>query len=216
MAAKSKVNTEWAVRLLIIAVAALVFGAWFVYDGAVAWPELNRKGELAYDKSVDADGNVRWIDRPDWQERLTEHGYEADKMPPTPRPQQDITMQFVWAGVCFPVGLLLLVNLYMNASRKLYTDDRALHYGKKSLAFSDIQRIDYDRWDSKGIAIVHGSGNTSIKIDDWKYKGGADVLADVERQVPGVAREAAGSGQAEQAEPTTSPAPAQSSDSAGS
>jgi len=210
MAATSKVNTEWAVRLLIIAVAAIAFGCGFLYDGYVAWPEANRIGELTHEQNIDG----QWVLRADWDERMQAEGLAVNpsKPPDPPRPQQDITMQFVWAGVCFPVGLLLLINLQLHASRKLYTDDNALHYGRKTIRFDDVQSIDYGRWDTKGIAVVRGS-NTSIKLDDWKYKGAAAVLADVEAHAPHAARK-----QEPAAEPPSEPgedAEAQDADEAG-
>lgn len=190
MAATTKVNTEWAVRLLIIAIAALVFGAWFTYDGAYAWPRLNRMGELAYRKTQDARGEVRWVERDEavWKKRLAAEGFPNDQLPDPPRPEADITMQFVYAAICFPVALVMFINLQIHAARKLYTDERGLHRGRRSIAFDQIQRIDYDRWDAKGIAVVHGADNTRIKLDDWKYKGAASVLADVEARVPHLAR----------------------------
>jgi len=192
MAATTKVNTEWAVRLLIIAIAALVFGTWFTYDGAVGWPKENEKRILAHEKHETAKGDVKWTLRDDWAERLEQAGYSVNPgdPPEAPRSQQDIQTQFVYAAICFPVAILLLINLQFHASRKLYTDEKGLHHGRKFIAFDQIQRIDYDRWDSKGIAVVHGNDDTMIKLDDWKYKGAADVLADVETHVPHLTRSA--------------------------
>ncbi len=211
MTVKTKINTEWAVRLLIIAVAALVFGAWFVYDGAVAWPRANDISQTAHywDESATPPG---WVLHDNWQERLAEAGYPASEQPDLPRTQQDINMQFAWAAVCFPVAILLFINLQLHAARKLYADDTGLHYGGKSIAWDQVENIDYDRWDSKGIAIVHASDGRRIKLDDWKYKGAGDVLAAVEQQAPHAARQPRQAAASEEAPAQSDDQPAEESE----
>ena len=45
---EARINKEWAVRLVIIAVMFIGGGAWFLYDGLVKYPEINRRFLLTH------------------------------------------------------------------------------------------------------------------------------------------------------------------------
>lgn len=183
MLAQAKVNKEWAVRLIAIGVLFIGFGSWFVYDGIVVWPAQVEKYKLVYDIPNGGEQSQAQL-REDWRERLAAAGHDTNINPKdlSYHSDLDVTMQFVYAGVCFPIGLLSLIWLFVNSRRKLYADEDGVTFGCRRLDYDQITGIDKSRWDSKGIAVLE-SNTKSITLDDWKFKGAADVLEQAERNI---------------------------------
>lgn len=179
MAAESRINKEWAIRLLLIFVMATGFGAYFVYDGAYAWPLENEKAEIAY-----ADIETRQLNE-HWQDLLAARGFKPGSEPPKYRKPLDIKTQFLYAGLCFLASLGVLVTLGRNARRQPRSDDRGVYRGSQFVPYDTITSIDKVRWDNKGIAVLYyktADGHEGrMKLDDWVYRGAAAVLAEVEQ-----------------------------------
>ncbi len=99
----------------------------------------------------------------------------------------DIRTQFIMAGICFPIGLFILLRLAWVAPRRLTAEDEALlATNGLRIPYGDIVSIDKKKWDRKGIAVVVydvGGKRGRTKIDDWIYKGGTAVLERVEAGV---------------------------------
>lgn len=183
MLAQAKVNREWAVRLIVIGLLFIGFGGWFVYDGLVAWPAQVQKYKLVYDIPEGGD-QTQAREYPDWKKQLEDAGHDPDINPKdlAYHSDLDITMQFIYAGICLPIGLLSIFWLFINSRRKLFADDNGVTFGSRRLEYDQITGIDKTRWDSKGIAVLESS-HKSITLDDWKFKGAADVLEQVERHI---------------------------------
>lgn len=179
--ASARINKEWGVRLGLIAALFIAGGCWYLYDGLVTYPRQSEMYELVYQKTDEGTA----IKHDDWKQRLEEAGYSSDIDPEDLKHKSgaDIMTQLIIAGICFPIGLLALFWLGLNSVRPMFADDQAVHFGRKRLAFDQVDQIDKSRWDSKGIAVVHGRDGGKIVLDDWKFRGAADVLAEVERHV---------------------------------
>ncbi|MHB1155373.1 MAG: hypothetical protein ACYC26_00900 [Phycisphaerales bacterium] len=179
MAAESRINKEWAVRLLLIFVMATGFGAWFAYDGAIAWPLENKKAEIAY-----ADKETRQLND-HWQDLLTARGFKPGSEPPKYRTAWDVNTQFLYAAACVVASLGVLVTLGRNARRPPRSDDRGVYRGSQFVPYDAITSIDKVRWDNKGIAVLYyktaDGYEGRMKLDDWVYRGAAAVLAEVEQ-----------------------------------
>jgi hypothetical protein len=171
---EAKINKEWAVRMLVIAIMFIGGGCWFVYDGAVAWPAENDRYAIykeILDQGDQADKS--------WQEVFQENGWSTRK-PPKEHSETDILTQFIIASLCFPIGLLALIWLLLNARRSVVADDQAVTFAGKQMRYDEITDIDKSRWDSKGIVVLI-SGEQRMKLDDWKFRGVKDVLERVEQ-----------------------------------
>jgi hypothetical protein len=106
--------------------------------------------------------------------------------------------------ICIPIGLLSLIWLAFNARRPLFADEQGVQFGSRRLAYDQITSIDRTRWDSKGIAVLESEQAKSITLDDWKFKGAADVLGVVDARL-GI-EPAAGDAQATHDERAAAPA----------
>ncbi len=210
MLAEAKINREWAVRLIAIGVLFTAFGAWFVYDGAIAWPRHVEHYKLAYEIPEGADQSQAKL-RDDWRERFEEAGLAPPDNPKDLKHHSpmDITMQFVYAAVCIPIGLLSLLWLGINARRRLYADEQGVVFGSRRVNYEQVSDIDYGRWDSKGIAVLETADNKLLTLDDWKFKGADGVLAAVEQKTgrtrPTPARKQSTQASANEPPPTEAP-----------
>jgi len=172
---EARINKEWAVRLIIIAVMFIGGGCWFLYDGAVAWPAENER--YAVFQQINEEGERAW------QEVFAERGWST-RNPPDQHSDTDIMTQFIIAGLCFPIGLLALFWLGLNARRKVVADDEKVRFAGREMRYDAITDIDKTRWDSKGIVVLE-SGEERMKLDDWKFRGVGKVLERVEQRRAG-------------------------------
>jgi len=171
---EAKINKEWAIRLMIIAIMFIGGGFWFVYDGAVAWPAENDRYAI-YKEILDQGDQAE----KSWQEVFAEKGWTTRK-PPKEHSDTDIMTQFIIAALCFPIGLLALIWLLINATRSVVADERSVKFAGKEIAYDDITDIDKSRWESKGIVVLH-AGDQRMKLDDWKFRGVKDIYARIEQ-----------------------------------
>jgi len=175
---EARINKEWAVRLIIIAVMFIGGGCWFAYDGAVAWPAENERHALYKDILDQGDAAEK-----SWQAVFEERGWSTRK-PPKEHSDTDILTQFIIAGICFPIGLLALFWLVLNSRRKVVADQEKVRFAGKQMRYDEITDIDKTRWDSKGIVVLE-SGEQRMKLDDWKFRGVGRVLERVEQRRAG-------------------------------
>jgi hypothetical protein len=188
--AQAKINKEWAIRLGAIGVLFLGFGAWFVYDGAVAWPEQQRIYKLFYE--IDDEDKPTGRHTADYELHMKPENLRAEGLEPGFNPKDlkyrsdmDIMTQFIYAAICLPIGLASLAWLFVNARRPLFADDEGVTFGSRRLKYDQISHIDRSRWDNKGIAVLESESARSITLDDWKFKGATAVFDVVDRKLGG-------------------------------
>jgi len=119
----------------------------------------------------------------------------------------DLRTQFLMAAICLPIGLGILARLIRALPRRLVSDGVTLQTVEgRQVPFSAITGIDKRKWNRKAIAVVHYSidgKEATAKIDDWIFKGAADVLDQIENYLGPVEAEAEGDEMSSQ-EPDTS------------
>jgi len=100
----------WTVGLLlvILALPAVAFAGWCLYDGLVTYPLRHERWE-AYEAAVfDArTGQERPEGRSRWEDRAQQEGWPPE--PPKPTTDIDVLTQFIMAGMCAVPGLLLAI-----------------------------------------------------------------------------------------------------------
>jgi len=100
----------WTVGLLLVLLAlpAVAFAGWCLYDGLVTYP-LRQERWQAYEAAV-FDARTR-EPRPEgpsrWQTRAQQEGWPPK--PPEPTTDIDILTQFIMAGLCAVPGLILAI-----------------------------------------------------------------------------------------------------------
>ena len=184
----AKVSTGWVVRMVVAGVAFAGFAVWCLYDGLVKYPAINDRYEQY--QQLHEQGRLE-----EWPEVAREQGWSPKQMRESDvKSDWDIRTQFIMAGVCAPIGLIVLIRLGLTIPRRLAADDTGLITTRgKRIPYDAITAIDKKKWDRKAIAVVHYKSNgkeETAKIDDWIFKGGAQVLQTVEAHlspdIPGV------------------------------
>ena len=189
MTVEAKINKEWGIRLLLIGVLFLGGAGWFFYDGAIGYPRDNEIYRTVYEQLPDG----RWANEPrdNWQTRVKEE-LGLDPVAIEPRKLDyhdglDITAQFLFAGLCLPIGLLAMVWLLINKQRSIVADEAGVAFAGKKLDYGQITEIDYARWRSKGIVVLE-AGEQRMTLDDWKFRGVQEVLDEVLAHRPDLPR----------------------------
>mgnify|MGYP006303246259 CR=1 FL=1 len=202
----AKVSPGWVVRMVIAGVAFFGFACWSLYDGLVKYPGINER----VDQYQQLEQEKRLAD---WEALAKEKGWDPKPMRESQRKSDwDIRTQFIMAAICAPIGLVILVRLGLTVPRKLYADDDGMvATSGKRIPYDAITAIDKKKWDRKAIAVVHYEMNGqkgTAKVDDWIFKGAAQVLQVVEghlsSDIAGVGEQAAPEEKPEQ-EPAEEP-----------
>jgi len=148
-----------AVRMLIVAVMALGFGLWCVYEAYIS-----------NDPDVIAKYQVLPADLP-----------EKDLF------SAKLTLWFnrTCAYLLPVVGLVFLGLGVRQMCRRLSMDDAGIHAGSETVAWADIREIDATELKKKDILhVLHGNGK--LKLDGYLWQKGdfQKMVALVEQRVP--------------------------------
>jgi hypothetical protein len=161
MSIRAGMSNGYRMRLVLIAALFTGFGCWSLYDGLVAYPRKQEMG-LTWVKLREAGAP-----KEEWLRIAQEKGWPTEE--PTQISDMSIRTQFIMASITLPLGLIFLYGLVRSLGRYVELDGDTLKAGgRRSVSLSDVQRVDSDRWKTKGIAVVHYPQGR-ILLDDWKF-----------------------------------------------
>lgn len=156
-------------RLLMIALGALLYASWCLYDGLIAYPDQMKAYQAI--NQVKKDNPEDWKSK--WPEVAIANGWD-DTKEPDERTQGDITTQWLQFAIVFPIGAYCLFAVATWSRRFVGADENTLYAnGGIEVPFDQITRIDASRWENKGIARIYynaGSTQSHILIDDFKFE----------------------------------------------
>lgn len=181
MPATAKIGWNYRWRLGVLGLMFTLWGVWSIWDGAIAYPEQNRKHE-AYTELHDEGNNPRFAEQ--WTELSEEKGWDPEDHG-KPHSEFDLAVQFVMAGVTGPIGLIFLGSFFMSFGRWVEsTDGKLLANGGREVDYDHITALDKARWKTKGIAVVRYPEG-KITLDDWKFDREATevILRDIEENI---------------------------------
>lgn len=98
----------------------------------------------------------------------------------------DIRAQYIMFAICLVIGGGVALRVITAARRRLAADENGITFGGRTVDYNQIREIDKRKWNRKSIATIvyEQAGNTGrIKVDDWIYDGGSEVLSTVEEHV---------------------------------
>lgn len=101
--------------------------------------------------------------------------------------EHDLSSQFVQAAITLALGLLALGVLAIKFRKRFVADDQALSgsgFKGATIAYGDILRIDWSKWDGKGIVVITLNSGQRFKLDGWHFAGMTDVVAEIQKQRP--------------------------------
>ncbi len=104
--------------------------------------------------------------------------------------EHDLTSQFVQAAVTLVLGLLAFAAVGRKARRRYVADETGLHgsgFGGQRLAYEDIAKIDWSKWDEKGIVTLTLKSGVACKLDGWHFAGITGIVDEIRRHRPDLA-----------------------------
>jgi len=170
---KATISRSYLLRIGLIALACLGWGAYCIYDGFVAYPA-QTEVYLEF-KKTQTDNPTGWQE--EWETKAKENGWPLKQGKIKDRRGFDTYAQYVMAAITLPIGCVFGLGYLRNAGRWVAADESGLTTNSgKTAAWEDIQDVDTTRWKTKGIAYVifrkpsDSEGQTDrILLDDWKF-----------------------------------------------
>jgi len=107
--------------------------------------------------------------------------------------ERDLTSQFIQAIVTLALGILAFASLARKAGKRFVADEQALSgsgFCGAVIAYGDIVRIDWSKWDEKGIVTLALKSGKSHRLDAWHYAGMTGVVAEIRKRRPDLALKA--------------------------
>ncbi len=153
---KLSLNREYAVRHLGVAVLMAALCAWFVYDGAVAYPAM-----------TDEDFKAKVL-----------HGLDYENFPK--KRQETTNRQFQFAALAGLAALIIAGGVWRVKRQTLEWDEDSMNgtlTGGKPLAFSDISELDKSKWEKKGILVATAKDGRKVTLDAWHHAGVKELSA---------------------------------------
>jgi len=185
MKIRAAIRRSYVSRLTLMALLSLLFGGWFLWDGFVTYPK-ERHIRETYD-GFTKDGRTG-----DWPAFAREKGWPDGTTghPGKDHSDGDIILQKVLGFAIVPVALLFGFGVLRSFGKWVELDDARLRTSAgDDFPVSAITRINKDRWDAKGIAILFYEDQGTEKrvvLDDWKYETQPtrDILKSLEPPPP--------------------------------
>lgn len=187
MAATARMSPNWAWRMVLLTAAFGGFAVWCLYDARLGYPRFNERA-AAYNGLVAEGRSGEWpavAETRGWNPR-----FRASEMLPDGRvalkTPWDIGTQYVMLAASLAIVALALARLLRARRRCLRADDEGfLTVEGRLVPYADITDIDLRLWQRKSIARVRfrcGARTLTTAIDDWVYRGGEAVLAEIQRR----------------------------------
>ena len=166
MAIRADRDPKYYFRFWLIGLFATGFALWFLYDGAVTYPDQRERG-LAFDKHMEENrGN-------EWDAYARERGWSTES-PGEPKSETDIQMQYIMAAAAGIVGVAVLLGVLRSRGRWIESDVNGItsSWGQ-TVPFDRVVSIDKRKWRNKGIAKIRyedGNRKRTFVLDDFKFK----------------------------------------------
>ena len=141
---KLKLNREYAMRHLFVALLMAGLCCWFGYDGFVRYP------------ATPAADLYRSIEKAEAPASLDLEAFKRQK----------VKTQYGFTLLTALAALIVGANLYRSYRFDFAFDDEGFTHGGKRKTYSEIKRVDRSKWEKKGIIKVDG-----ITLDAWHHEG---------------------------------------------
>ncbi|MEI7902730.1 MAG: hypothetical protein WCK89_20980 [bacterium] len=99
----------------------------------------------------------------------------------------DLQTQFVQAAITLSLGLLAFLSLGLKARKRYCAAETGLcgsGFSGKEIPYSDLLRIDWAKWDDKGIVTLTFKSGERRTLDGWHFTGMPEVVAEIQKQRP--------------------------------
>ncbi len=100
--------------------------------------------------------------------------------------REELRAQFIQAAVALALGLLA-AGVVLAKRRRLFKADAAGLHGSGfggDYPWSEVARVDWSRWEKKGLFTVFFKDGTAARCDAWHYMGLSGVAGIIQKMLP--------------------------------
>lgn len=151
---KLTLNREYATRHLFVAILMAGLSCWFGYDGLVRYPAT---------PAAELYRSVEGCDAPEGCD------LEAFK-------DQKTKTQYGFAALSLLASLVVGFRLCRASALDVAFDEEGLVVRGRRRAFADVKKVDWSRWEKKGIVVVDG-----LVLDAWHHQGVKELAEGLKR-----------------------------------
>ena len=155
---KLKLNKEFFMRHLFVAVLMAALGCWFGYDGYVKYPSMS-PAEL-----------YRMIEKSDAPDEAAARKVYANAIP---RQKQFMMLAFL-------ASIIVGAHLFAVSRLDFAFDDDGFTFAGKRYKMDDIKSVDDSAWEKKRISKLALSDGRSAVLDAWHHVGVKEFHAKLE------------------------------------
>lgn len=104
--------------------------------------------------------------------------------------EHDLSGQTVQACIGFLLGLLAIGSILLKFRTRYIADDNGMSgngFGG-NYAYADISKVDWGKWDDKGISFLYMKDKRMIKLDGWHFAGVSAIMDTIVAHRPELAR----------------------------
>ncbi|MDX9868825.1 MAG: hypothetical protein RBT78_12970 [Kiritimatiellia bacterium] len=106
---------------------------------------------------------------------------------------RDLQSQSVQAAVTLGLALLAFFTVARKARLRFAADDSGLSgsgFGNASVPYAELARIDWSKWDAKGIVVLTLRNGRRHKLDGWHFAGMTGLADEIRRHRPDLSPDA--------------------------
>ena len=180
----ARISKEWKRRMLIIIIATVGMGAWFLVDGLVGYPASTARAVVYAELEKVHGAETASLDEA-WKKSAVERGWPLSR--PKAYTEEQIRKQFVMAGITWLGSIAAMVYFVISLPKTTSLQGGIVHLpdGRK-IPLDSIRSINKKRWESRSICDLtyEPQPGTTGKfiLDDYKYAGADQILARIEAQ----------------------------------
>jgi len=178
------ISKEWKQRMLLLILMCAGMGGWFLYDGLISYPKNNVRAEAYFALRDDLGEKSPKLESA-WLALARERGWRES--PPKKIHSADSLRTQLWLGLAaLFVAAIIGAHYFRSLSLTTRLEDGSiiLPNGKK-IPIDKIRGVSKKRWKNKGIAdlVYEPQPGQSARfiLDDYKFIGAAEILAEVEK-----------------------------------
>ena len=168
MTIRANIDPRFFLRYVLIAIVCIGFGFYCLYDGFIGYPNQILRAE----KFIEIQDENGYVQESAWKKACEENGW-SHEYPEEPKTEADIAVQFIMAGVCFPIGFFALSLYLRSLGRWIEASEKGINSSwGQSFYFGEILHLNKKKWDNKGIAKILYSKdkkNKSFVLDNYKF-----------------------------------------------
>lgn len=104
--------------------------------------------------------------------------------------EHDLRTQWIQAGLALSLSILPFLAVLLKVGRRFYADESGLSgsgFGHRTISYTEIEAIDWRKWEDKGIAVLRLKTGEKMTLDGWHFSGMVALVKTITAKRPDLA-----------------------------